>query len=303
MSATRESAADVTVNMPALWVLQAMLGIPRLAPELEAWPYGAARSDEWLDGHPAVEGLREQGMVGPDGRVIESLARRLRVLAVPDVEVAVQVGPGARQQSIPDLDDPSTWRSIPDGELRVVLARQDGRWVSAVRAGDDVTIDDVDGGGDARWLAGLVVGLLDTVHPCGPSRMTAINVPLEEILTAAAERAGLEADSPQRDTALRTMGVRAADLVELGELMDAPVAEAVLYARAYDEAAVHTSSSTLDVRDSDAGRVVLYQLPAVRGAAQEWMTIAPGSAAQIEQGVKTVLAGVGVRSWETHRRA
>ncbi len=302
MSATRETAADVTVNMPALWVLQAMLGIPRLAPELAAWPYGAARTDDWLQGNPAVEALREQGLVGPDGRVIEALARRLRVLAVPDVEVAVQVGPGARQQSVPDLNDPSTWRSIPEGELRVVLARQDGHWVSAVRAGDDVTIDDVDGG-DARWLAGLVVGLLDTLHPCGPSRMTAINVPLEEILTAAAERADLEANSPQRDTALRIMGVRAADLAELGELMDAPVAEAVLYARAHDEAAVHTSSSTLDVRDSDAGRVVLYQLPSVRGAAQDWMTIAPGSAAQVEQGVKTVLAGVGVRSWETHRRS
>ncbi|GJJ23916.1 ESX secretion-associated protein EspG [Mycolicibacterium mageritense] len=302
MSATRETTADVTVSMKALWVLQAMLGIPRLAPELVAWPYGAARTDDWLHENPAVEALREQGVVGPDGRVIEALARRLRVLAVPDVEVAVQVGPGARQQSVPDLNDPSTWRSIPEGELRVVLARQDGHWVSAVRAGDDVTIDDVDGG-DARWLADLVVGLLDTLHPCGPSRMTAINVPLEEILTAAAERAGLEADSPQRDAALRTIGVRAADLAELGELMDAPVAEAVLYARAHDEAAVHTSSSTLDVRDSDAGRVVLYQLPSVRGAAQEWMTIAPGSAAQVEQGVKTVLAGVGVRSWETHRRS
>ncbi|MBU8813202.1 MULTISPECIES: ESX secretion-associated protein EspG [Mycobacteriaceae] len=302
MSATRETTADVTVSMKALWVLQAMLGIPRLAPELAAWPYGAARTDDWLHDNPAVEALREQGLVGPDGRVIEALTRRLRVLAVPDVEVAVQVGPGARQQSVPDLNDPSTWRSIPEGELRVVLARQDGHWVSAVRAGDDVTIDDVDGG-DARWLADLVVGLLDTLHPCGPSRMTAINVPLEEILTAAAERAGLEADSPQRDAALRTIGVRAADLAELGELMDAPVAEAVLYARAHDEAAVHTSSSTLDVRDSDAGRVVLYQLPSVRGAAQEWMTIAPGSAAQVEQGVKTVLAGVGVRSWETHRRS
>lgn len=302
MSATRETTADVTVSMKALWVLQAMLGIPRLAPELAAWPYGAARTDDWLHDNPAVEALREQGLVGPDGRVIEALTRRLRVLAVPDVEVAVQVGPGARQQSVPDLNDPSTWRSIPEGELRVVLARQDGHWVSAVRAGDDVTIDDVDGG-DVRWLADLVVGLLDTLHPCGPSRMTAINVPLEEILTAAAERAGLEADSPQRDAALRTIGVRAADLAELGELMDAPVAEAVLYARAHDEAAVHTSSSTLDVRDSDAGRVVLYQLPSVRGAAQEWMTIAPGSAAQVEQGVKTVLAGVGVRSWETHRRS
>ena len=45
------------------------------------------------------------------------------------------------------LDDPATWRAIPDDQLRIVLARRDGRWVSAARAGEDVTIDDVAGGG------------------------------------------------------------------------------------------------------------------------------------------------------------
>lgn len=302
MSAPNDAATDVTVNLPALWAIQAMLGIPRLAPELWTWPYAAARSDEWLHTHPSVEALRDQDLVGPDGQVIGSLAQRMRVLAVPDVEVAIQVGAGPVQHTIPDLNDPSTWRAIPEGELRVILARRHDRWVSAVRAGDDVTIDDVDGG-DARWLGSLVLGLLDTVHPSGPSRIAALNVPLEEIMAVASDRVVAEPDSPVRDHALRVMGVRSADVAELGMLLDAPVAEAVVYARAYNDTAVHHSASTLDVRDTEGGRVVLYQLGPMRGSTQEWMTIAPGTAAQIEQGVKTVLAGVGVRSWEAHRRA
>lgn len=301
MSAPNDATTDVTLNLPALWVVQAMMGIPRLAPELEAWPYGAARNNDWLNTHPGVDALRSQGLLGPDGQVLDALAQRMQVLAVPDVEVAIEVGPGPRLQTIPDVNDPSTWRTIPEGELRVVLARRDGRWVSAVRADDEVTIDDIDGG-DARWLAELVLGLLDAVHPSGPSRITAINVPLEEILAIAAERVLTEPDSPNRDNALRVMGVRNADVAELGALLDAPVAEVLLYARAYDDTAVH-SSSTVDLRDTDGGRVVLYQLGPMRGSTQEWMTIAPGTAAQVEHGVKTVVSGVGVRSWETHRRA
>jgi hypothetical protein len=69
------------------------------------------------------------------------------------------------------------------------------------------------------------------------SRITAINVPLEGIL-AVADRVGAEPNSPARDNALRLMGVRDADAVELGALLDAPVAEAVLYARAYDASPV-----------------------------------------------------------------
>lgn len=301
MSAPNDAATDVTMNLAALWVVQAMMGIPCLAPELVAWPYAAARSNDWLTTHPGVDALRSQGVLDPDGRVIDTLAQRMKVLAVPDVEVAIQAGPGPRLQTIPDVNDPSTWRAIPEGEVRVILARRDGRWASAVRAGDEVTIDDVDGG-DARWLAELVLGLLDAVHLSGPSRITAINVPLEEILAVAAERVVTEPDSPTRDNALRVMGVRNADVAELGALLDAPVAEALLYARAYDDTVVHSSSSTVDLRDAEGGRVVLYQLGPMRGSTQEWMTIAPGTVAQVEQGVKTVVAGVGVRSWDTHSR-
>lgn len=303
MTAPDHVIEDVTVNLSGLWLLQAVAGIPTLAPELKAWPYGAARSDEWIDSHPGFEVLLEQGLVDAAGRVDDKLAQRLNVLAVPDVEVAMRVGLGPLSEAMPDVSDPSTWRSIPHSERRVVLARRAGRWVSAVRVGDDVTIDDVAGGG-REWLAAVLIGLLDSLHPCEPSRMAALNVPLDEILRVASTRAEASDDAdagPARDASLRALGVRAGDVAELGDVLDEPLAEAVLYARAHVETEVHHSESVVDVRDTDAGRVVLYKMAPMRGSAQEWMTIAPGRPAQIEQGVLTVLTGVA-RSWDTHQR-
>ena len=64
---------------------------------------------------------------------------------------------------------------------------------------------------------------------------------------------------------------------------------------AYIDGEIRPGQSVLDVRDTDAGRVVLYRMAAVRGSAQDWMTIAPATTAQVEQGVRSVLASVDVR--------
>ena len=108
--------------------------------------------------------LRDQGLVDAGGQVIDELASALHVLAAPDVEVAILLSRGGPLMTAAiRLDDPGTWRAIPDDQLRIVLARRDGRWVSAARAGDDITIDDVEGGG-TEWLSSVVVGLLDGIH-------------------------------------------------------------------------------------------------------------------------------------------
>jgi hypothetical protein len=175
------------------------------------------------------------------------------------------------------------------------------RWFAAARPADDITIDDVKGGG-TEWFASVVVGLLDGIHPATPSRMPAINVAVEEMTAIAAERADTPADAPGRDARLRTLGVTGAALAELADVLDHPVTEAVLYGRAYVDGQMRTGGSVLDVRDTDAGRVVLYRMAAVRGSAQDWMTIAPATAAQAEQGVRSALASVDVPNWAEHRR-
>lgn len=301
MTTPEDNIADVTVNLAGLWLLQAIMGIPTLAPDLVALPYGAARTDDWIGTHPGMAALREQGLVGRDGRVVDGLARRLDILAAPDVDAAIHAGIGPLAASMPDLADPSTWRSIPEGQLRVVLARRDGQWVSAVRFGDEITIDDVQGGGTS-WLTARLLGVIDGLHPREPSRINAVNLPLDEIMTVAADRAQADEQSPVRNSGLRALGVRPADIAELAEVLDSPVAEAVMYARAHRDTDVLYSKSTVNVRDTAAGRVVLYQIGRMRGSTQDWQAIAPGRATVVEQGITAMLDSVGVRSWETYKR-
>ncbi|OPX07359.1 ESX secretion-associated protein EspG [Mycobacterium sp. AT1] len=296
--------ADVTVNLHGMWMLQAMLDISTVAPELSTVPYGAPRDSTWFSGDPRIEQLQDAGVVGADGHVIPEVAARMQVLASPDVEVAILIarGPISWKGRI-DVTDPTTWRrDIPDNQLQIVLARRDGRWVSAARAGEDITIDDVSvDGGSAAWLAEVLVEQLNALHPVGPSRIAAMNLPYEDMLTAAAQRAEAP-EEPQRDLPLRTLGIPASAVSELGVLLDEPVIEAVLYARAFSDARRINSTTSIDIRDTESGRVTLYQMLAARGSTQDWMVVAPGSAGQILQGIQTVLSSVNVRDWESHQR-
>jgi hypothetical protein len=198
------------------------------------------------------------------------------------------------------LDDPATWRAIPDEQLRVVLSRRDGRWTSAVRTGEVITIDDCEPV-DSERLEQLVCQALDSVHHVEPARITAVNIPLDSMLGALADHA--QAGSvAAKQAALRAAGLRGAALAELAAALDEPQAEAVLYARAYVDAETSLSASVLNLRDTASGRVALYRLSPPHGSLQEWMAIAPATPAQVRHGVSTVLGSVTVRSWDAHER-
>lgn len=299
-----DPVADVTVNLHGMWMLQAMLDIATVAPELATVPYGAPRENTWLSGDPRIEQLQNAGVVGDDGHVIPEVAARMRILGFPDVEVAILIARGALSwKGRIDVTDPSTWRrDIPENQLQIVLARRDGRWVSAARAGDDITIDDVGfDGGSAIWLRDIIVDQLNALNPVNPSRIEAMNLPYEDVLSAAAERA-VAGEGSQRGVPLRTLGVPPTAVAELGALLDDPVIEAVMYARAYTDTRRVSAVTALNIRDTEDGRVVLYQMLAPRGSSQDWMVIAPGSSTQILQGIQTVLSSVNVRDWENHQR-
>lgn len=295
------TGTDITVNLDGLWLLQALLGIQRLAPELRGRPYGEPRGaeQEWFTRHPGLSVLIEQGIADADAVVRPDIAERMGVLATPDVEVVVLVSHGRMDWGQAALDDPSTWRAVPDGQLRIVLARRDRRWASAVRADEQIAIDDWCGG-DADVLARLVSDGLDSINMVAPAQFSAVNMPLDEMKDAAAQRlpAG---EASRRDAPLRTIGLRGAALAAVRAALDEPTAEAVLYARAYVDTTAVRSESVLDVRDTEAGRLAMYRLNPPRGSRQESMAITPAAPAQVCHGVSTVLASVAVRSWETHR--
>lgn len=296
MNAENASGTDITVNLDGLWFLQALLGIDRLAPELRGHPCGHSRSLDWITTHPGLGVLVEQGICDDNAVVRADIVARMKVLATPDVEVIVLVSRGPMDWAVPVvLEDPSTWRAIPDEQLRIVLARGAGRWASAVRAGGHIAIDDC-AALDTDRLARMVTEALDSVHQVPPARISAINVPLEQMVSAvAAHRQAGTAASKQ--AALRAVGLRGAALAELEQALTDPVAEAVVYARAYADAGTASSESVLNLRDTTAGRVALYRLTPAQGSRQEWMAIAPGGASQIRHGLTTVLSGVDMRSW------
>lgn len=295
------ATSDITVNLEGLWLLQAMLGISQLAPELRGRPYGQPQSTEWLTAHPGLAVLVDQG-IADEGAVVRSdIAARMKVLATPDVEVILLVSRGPMNVVTPVvMDDPSTWRAIPDEQLRVVLARRDGRWASAVRAGSYITIDDCPGT-DQEWVQRLVGEALDSVHRVEPARISAVNVPLDDMRTAIAAHA--KADSAAAKlAALRALGLRGGALAELGAALEDPQAEALVYARAHVDIDTVWSQTVLNLRDTASGRVALYRLNPPPGSQQEWLAIAPATPAQLHHALTTVFDSVGVRAWASHER-
>ena len=295
------ATSDITVNLEGLWLLQAMLGISQLAPELRGRPYGQPQSTEWLTAHPGLAVLVDQG-IADEGAVVRSdIAARMKVLATPDVEVILLVSRGPMNVVTPVvMDDPSTWRAIPDEQLRVVLARRDGRWASAVRAGSYITVDDCPGT-DQEWVQRLVGEALDSVHRVEPARISAVNVPLDDMRTAIAMHA--KADSAAAKlAALRALGLRGGALAELGAALDDPQAEALVYARAHVDIDTVWSQTVLNLRDTASGRVALYRLNPPPGSQQEWLAIAPATPGQLHHALTTVFDSVGVRAWASHER-
>jgi hypothetical protein len=299
-----EPAEAVTVNVEALWILQAMLDIPTLPPELGSLPYGAAQTKDWLTADPRVDALAHDGLVGSNREVAEAVAHRLRTLAVPDVEIVILVSRGEIRWPGPiDVADPDTWTlTALQDQLSVVLARRDGRWVSGVRGGEHITVDDVDGAQGFTWVVDIVTGLFDAFVAGQPSRLVAMNLSFDDLRAAARERTRVGDGNHGRDLPLRRLGIPPAAVAELAELIDAPAAEAVVYVRAHTEARVSISGCTLDVRATPAGRVVLYRMPARPGATQDWMAIAPATATQVAQGLQAVLSSLNVSDWDSHRR-
>ncbi|GFG69667.1 ESX secretion-associated protein EspG [Mycolicibacter senuensis] len=291
---------DITVNVEGFWLLQALLDIRHVAPELRCRPYVSTDSNDWLSEHPGMAVMREQGIVVED-QVNETVAARMKVLAAPDLEVVALLSLGKlRYGVIDDEDQPPGTRDIPDNEFRVLLARRGEHWVSAVRVGTDITVDDVSVT-DAASIAALVIEGMESIHHADPAQITAVNVPMEEML---------EATQSWQDSGfniftggdLRRMGISAATVAALGQALSEPAAEAAVYARQYRDDAKGPSASVLSLKDGSGGRIALYQQARTAGSGEAWLAICPATPQLVQVGVKTVLDTLPYGAWKTHRR-
>lgn len=76
----QSTRTDITVNVDGFWLLQALLDIRHVAPELRCRPFVSTDSNDWLHEHPGMAVMREQGIV-VNGNVNEHVATRMRVFA------------------------------------------------------------------------------------------------------------------------------------------------------------------------------------------------------------------------------
>jgi hypothetical protein len=298
----QSTRTDITVNVDGFWMLQALLDIRHVAPELRCRPYVSTDSSDWLHDHPGLAVMRDQGIVvGELNEVQEEVAARMRVLAAPDLEVIALLSRGKLAYGVVDDENqPPGSRDIPDNEFRVVLARRGQHWVSAVRVGNDITVDDV-AVADSASIASLVLDGLESIHHAEPAAINAVNVPLEEMLEATKswQESGFNVFSGGD---LRRMGVSAATVAALGQALSDPAAEVAVYARQYRDDAKGPSASVLSLKDGSGGRIALYQQARTAGSGEAWLAICPATPQLVQVGVKTVLDTLPYGEWKTHSR-
>ena len=266
----QSTRTDITVNVDGFWMLQALLDIRHVAPELRCRPFVSTDSSDWLNEHPGMAVMREQGIVVGD-EVHEQVAARMRVLAAPDLEVVALLSRGKLLYGVVDDENqPPGSRDIPENEFRVVLARRGQHWVSAVRVGDEITVDDV-AIADATSIATLVFDALESIHHAEPAAINAVNVPLEEMLeiTKAWQSSGFNVFSGGD---LRRLGISAATVAALGQALSDPAAEAAVYARQYRDDDKAPSASVLSLKDGSGGRIAMYQQARTAGSNEAWRT-------------------------------
>jgi hypothetical protein len=233
--------------------------------------------------------------------VQEQVAARMRVLAAPDIEVVALLSRGKLLYGIVDDENqPPGSRDIPENEFRVVLARRANHWVSAVRVGNDITVDDV-AIADSASIASLVMDGLESIHHAEAAAINAVNVPLEEMLEATKswQDSGFNVFSGGD---LRRMGISAATVAALGQALSDPAAEVAVYARQYRDDAKGPSASVLSLKDGSGGRIALYQQARTSGSGEAWLAICPATPQLVQVGVKTVLDTLPYGEWKTHRR-
>ena len=147
---------------------------------------------------------------------------------------------------------------------------------SAVRAGSYITIDDCPGT-DQEWVQRLVGEALDSVHRVEPARLSAVNVPLDDMRAAVSLHAQA-GSAAAKMAALRSLGLRGGALAELGAALEDPHAEALAYARAHVDTDTVWSQTVLNVRDTASGTTQRVSVSSAGGQG-DGMSLSPSISA------------------------
>jgi hypothetical protein len=260
------------VNVDAALLLKDLVGIDNYPPVLALFKniYGSVdrgRAPEWV-----ASALTERGIL-VDGEVHREVARWLRCLDRPDVEMVVR---------IVDMELASELA----GTLRLSLVRSGDAHVLAVRCDDQVVIQPVFG--QSPQLDFVAAVLSEGLGPCPALRFEPVTVSAEQL-------AELPTDPVERRRAL----------VELG----AESRTAAVLTRAFDEIERRAEVVMLEHRDGEAPRpevcVSVFDTPSGRALAIPRMaldgrissTFEPGDNGAVQRSVRTLIDLLPGRDW------
>ena len=156
----------------------------------------------------------------------------------------------------------------------MLLARRGQHWVSAVRVGDEITVDDV-AIADSASIAALVFDALESIHHAEPAAINAVNVPLEEMLEVTKAWQSRDSTcSPAETCAGWASAPRPSP--RSARRCRTRRAEAAVYARQYRDDDKAPSASVLSLKDGSGGRIAMYQQARTAGSSEAWLAICPG---------------------------
>ncbi|MBU8819271.1 ESX secretion-associated protein EspG [Mycolicibacterium goodii] len=257
-----------------MWLLQALCGVETLPSALVLRPW--VSESEPPIGHPGIPTLLEAGVLVDDESVHPTVAGWLETLGAPDIVLAATVRRG-------------------DSHMRLAVARRGTKHVAASQCGDDVTIEEVP---RIRSMRDLVPRILPL---CGPTLHAAQFAPITVPSSALLERlAQVVRGDHTPAKALGSLGLDVDQREIVMSACDSPLMEASFAVIFHDGQGAHVTKSSAAITDTVKGRIVTGP---VRGEDGRWWTeIVPGTADAAARALRSLVATVGGRTWETHNR-
>jgi hypothetical protein len=269
----------VDLNVDAALVLRSLV-------DIECYPAVLALQPNIFDPHDqervravVLDRLAGEHIVA-DGRVHPTVARWLRCLGQPDIELAGEVF------------DTEPGRADPVDRLQISLVRAGDMHVLAIRHHDQLVIQELFTGD--RPLPTAAAALRATLGPRPPLRF-------DPLATPAAKLDDLPVDSPVRARrAYLRLGASPHTASVLAALRCEVIRWAGIMMVEHHDGSSKPSAGWAGVFDVPAGRAVLS--PSVGVDGQVWSTYAPGDDAAIERALGSLVELLPSRSWTTAGR-
>jgi hypothetical protein len=251
-------------------VIASRLGIQALPVVLGLRPRHGTETSLTAAADHATRALAMRGLIC-DGEVTAELVPLVRALQRPDRELAMRL-------------------VTPDGTARVSVIRHGAQCISALRIGNEIVIDALDGQATLDRAARALLGQL----PVSPSaEIDPVGAPLE----AASDALTGTHDAAQLSDRIRALGADPRTAMVLGSALSSrqAFAEIVYYVLDGDEGRISREPIAVGVFYTKRGRIV--GAPSSSPAGQLWTTLKAGSDHAIKQAIGQ-LVELSTDRWE-----